>query len=210
MIFYKFFVGDYQRDTRHLSLLEHGAYRCLLDAVYASEKPLPPEPDRIYRLVGAVTAEEQGAVNFVLAQFWQEEPDGWGNKRAAAEIAQRQAQAETNRRIARERETNRATDGDTNRATNRQTNGSTKPQPSQSQSQSQSQNQGEKSASAAQVCRRFASDGRNNTPFTPEQDDELMAIENRDSDGMHAFSRRVGKANNTCLNRRSKLRKKGL
>jgi len=56
------------------------------------------------------------------------------------------------------------------------------------------------------MCRSFGSDGRNNTPFTAEQDAELLAIPNRDSDGLFAFSRKVGKAVNTVRNRRSKLR----
>ena len=36
MIFYKRYLGDYQRDTGHLSMLEHGAYTLLLDAFYAT------------------------------------------------------------------------------------------------------------------------------------------------------------------------------
>ena len=41
MNFYKRFIGDYQRDTAHLAMLEHGAYTALLDAYHATEKPLP-------------------------------------------------------------------------------------------------------------------------------------------------------------------------
>jgi uncharacterized protein YdaU (DUF1376 family) len=41
MNFYKHFLGDYARDTKGLSLLEHGAYRVLLDHNYATEHADP-------------------------------------------------------------------------------------------------------------------------------------------------------------------------
>ena len=37
MNYYKFNVGDYSAATRHLSMLEHGAYRLLLDVYYTTE-----------------------------------------------------------------------------------------------------------------------------------------------------------------------------
>ena len=33
---YSFYPGDYGRDTGHLSLIEHGAYRTLMDHYYAT------------------------------------------------------------------------------------------------------------------------------------------------------------------------------
>ena len=59
LIFYKHWMGDYQRDTGDLSLVEHGAFRLLLDHYYATEKPLPPELARLNRIAKAVTPEEQ-------------------------------------------------------------------------------------------------------------------------------------------------------
>jgi len=38
--YYTFNIGDYRRDTGHLSLLEHGIYRQLIDSYYLSEKPI--------------------------------------------------------------------------------------------------------------------------------------------------------------------------
>jgi uncharacterized protein YdaU (DUF1376 family) len=40
MNFYKHYLGDYARDTKGLSLIEHGAYRVLLDHNYATEEPI--------------------------------------------------------------------------------------------------------------------------------------------------------------------------
>lgn len=87
MIFYKHFIGDYQRDTGHLSILEHGAYRLLMDAFYATEKPLPSDERRLFRLLSATEPEEHQAVRTVLAEFWQRSDDGWVNARAEREIA---------------------------------------------------------------------------------------------------------------------------
>ncbi len=36
---YKHSINSYQKETGHLNLMEHGAYRLMLDAYYATEKP---------------------------------------------------------------------------------------------------------------------------------------------------------------------------
>ena len=82
MIFYKRFIGDYKRDTGHLSMIEHGAYGLLLDYFYASEKPLPIYGQRLYRLTMAASDGERAAVDYVLESFWRETGDGWINSRA--------------------------------------------------------------------------------------------------------------------------------
>jgi uncharacterized protein YdaU (DUF1376 family) len=69
MKFYKHWIGDYQRDTAHLSLIEHGAYRILLDHYYATGGPLPP-PAQCLRICRAVTNEEQQAVERILKAFF--------------------------------------------------------------------------------------------------------------------------------------------
>ena len=93
MNFYKRYVGDYQRDTGHLSIVEHGAYTLMLDVHYATGKPLPVQPARIFRLLRATTKTEQQAVTTVLKQFWELTDEGWINPRALKEIVKAQAQA---------------------------------------------------------------------------------------------------------------------
>lgn len=127
MNFYKHYIGDFQRDTGHLSLTERGAYRALLDHHYATEKPLPKDATALCRLVGAVSKAERDAVQSVLAQFWQETSDGWINERALREMGKADHQREVNRQIAEAREARRkaAREGheqSTNRATNDQPN----------------------------------------------------------------------------------------
>ena len=104
MNFYKHYIGDYQRDTGHLSLAEHGAYRLMLDAFYATGKPLPADKKALYRLLRAATAVERKAIDFVSAQFWEITSNGLINARAALEIEKAAKQAEINRQIAIERE----------------------------------------------------------------------------------------------------------
>ena len=136
MNFYKHFIGDFQRDTGHLSLTERGAYRSLLDYLYATEKPLPTDMTQLCRMVGAVSKAERDAVKRVLVEFWNLEGEGWTNARALREIAKADEQRGTNRRITDEREARRkaARAGDessTNRGTSRVTNRSTNDQPIQ-------------------------------------------------------------------------------
>lgn len=105
MNFYKRYIGDYMRDTAHLSLLEHGAYTVLLDTMYATEKTLPSGLDALYRLCRATTRSEREAVKTVAEQFFPVNGDGTRhNNRADHEIAKRGDQSDTNRRIAVERE----------------------------------------------------------------------------------------------------------
>jgi uncharacterized protein YdaU (DUF1376 family) len=79
-------LGDYAKDTRHLTLLEHGAYNVLMDFCYASERALPNDEAMLYRICAAFTKPEQLAVMSVLEQFFQEHPDGWIQKRIEQEL----------------------------------------------------------------------------------------------------------------------------
>ena len=107
MIWYKRHIGDYQRKTGHLSMLEHGAYTLALDAFYVTGAPLPRDAKRLFRLLRIVTQLERRAVLKVLAEFWEETPQGYVNKRAAEELLRAQTQGDINRSIANRRENRR-------------------------------------------------------------------------------------------------------
>ena len=62
MFYFKFHIGDYRRETSHLTLLEHGVYMSLMSTYYASEQPLPKDERQLLRLAGARTEEEKQAV----------------------------------------------------------------------------------------------------------------------------------------------------
>lgn len=83
--YYERHIGDYIRDTSHLSLLEHGAYTRLLDIYYARESGIPD--DQAERLVCARTEEERAAVRAVLKEFFTLDGKVWRHARCDAEIA---------------------------------------------------------------------------------------------------------------------------
>lgn len=97
MNYYKRHIGDYAAATRHLSMLEHGAYTMLLDTYYTTEQALPADIKAAARKAGARSKEEIAAVEVVLTEFFLLQPDGWHSARCDAEISAYQQKAETNR-----------------------------------------------------------------------------------------------------------------
>jgi uncharacterized protein YdaU (DUF1376 family) len=77
------------------------AYTRLLRAYYLREGPIPDAEK--YRLTRAGSKAERAAIDTVLNEYFHLLEDGWHNKRADAEVAAYQSQANTNRRIARTR-----------------------------------------------------------------------------------------------------------
>lgn len=93
MNYYQHHIGDYRRDTAHLSLLEHGVYRQLLDMYYLSETKIAAETDMVYRRLCARTDDEKKAVDTVLSEFFKRD-DGWIQTRCNKEIDEYQGKAE--------------------------------------------------------------------------------------------------------------------
>lgn len=91
---YPFYPGDYSRDTSHLSMIEHGAYRLLLDYYYMTGQPLSANGHAnadaiasvLYRVCRAFDDAEKAAINKVLSEFFELKEDGWHHTRADAEI----------------------------------------------------------------------------------------------------------------------------
>jgi uncharacterized protein YdaU (DUF1376 family) len=91
MYYYQHHIGDYRRDTAHLSLLEHGIYRQLLDLYYISEKPLDANS---MRLICARTADEMQAAQVILDEFFEFVDGVYRHKRCDAEIYAYHAKSE--------------------------------------------------------------------------------------------------------------------
>jgi uncharacterized protein YdaU (DUF1376 family) len=107
--YYRHFIGDFQRDTSHLSLTERGAYRALIDHYYATEKPLPVDHSVLCRIAGAMTKAERDAVKTVIPFFHRTE-SGLVHDRIEAELEKASARANKNREIAVAREARRRAD----------------------------------------------------------------------------------------------------
>lgn len=85
MNYYRRHIGDYLKDTSHLSLLEHGVYTRLMDVYYTREAPIPE--GGAARLIGARSPEEREALESVLREFFQLEGKLWYQSRCDEEIA---------------------------------------------------------------------------------------------------------------------------
>lgn len=119
MNYYPFHIGDYARDTAHLSILEDGAYRRLIDLYYATEKPLAKDRTKLYRLVRAQSKAERSAIDTVLAEFFSETEMGWTHTRCDTEIAKAKEKSDKARRSIESRWNN---ERNTNEHTNEHTN----------------------------------------------------------------------------------------
>jgi len=105
MHYYKRNIGDYAKKAARLTMLQHGAYTLLIDSCYDREEF--PTLDDAIDWCWASTQEEIDAVKFVLTKFFNEENGVFVQKRIKQEVDQYHKNAETNKRIAIERETKR-------------------------------------------------------------------------------------------------------
>lgn len=87
-------IGDYRRDTAHLTLLEHGCYRQLLDTYYLHEQAIPLDIDSVCRRLLARSDDERKAVEAILAEFFTRTDEGWIHGRCDAEIAEYHSRAD--------------------------------------------------------------------------------------------------------------------
>jgi len=94
MNYYQHNIGDYRRDTAHLSLLEHGVYRQLMDTYYLTEVPIPNETEVVFRRLCARTDDERLAIQTVLQEFFTPTTEGWFHKRCNTDIHAYQAKAD--------------------------------------------------------------------------------------------------------------------
>jgi uncharacterized protein YdaU (DUF1376 family) len=88
MHYYEHNIGDYRKDTSHLSLLEHGIYRQLIDSYYLSENPLTKDLEKLMRTHSIRSAEEMLSFSNVLSDFFELTEEGYIHKRCDQTIAE--------------------------------------------------------------------------------------------------------------------------
>lgn len=85
-LWYPHHIERYRRKTGHLTLMEHGAYRLLMDAYWDRRGPLPADETRLRKLIGA-DAEEWAQVRDAVMAFFTLTPDGWVHEKIEENIA---------------------------------------------------------------------------------------------------------------------------
>ena len=106
MHYYKRNLGDYAKKAGRLTMLQHGSYSLLMDACYDREKF--PTLEEAIEWTWASTEAEVEAVKFVLSRFFTLDKDGcYVQERILDELLHYHKNADTNKRIADEREAKR-------------------------------------------------------------------------------------------------------
>lgn len=106
MHYYKRNLGDYAKKAGRLTMLQHGAYTLLIDSCY--DREIFPTLEQAIEWTWASTEAEIEAVKFVLSRFFTLDKDGcYVQDRILCELLEYHAKADTNKRIAIERETKR-------------------------------------------------------------------------------------------------------
>ena len=97
MNYYQHHIGDFMRDTAHLSPVEECFYRRAIDWYYVNEKPLPLELNQVHRFLRANTKTDKVAVGTVLSDFFKETASGFVHTRCEKELEKFRSKAEANR-----------------------------------------------------------------------------------------------------------------
>lgn len=87
MNWYEHHIGDYDKNTSHLTACEDGIYSRMIRRYYDKETPLPADVNEVKRLVRARARDERAAVDAVLREFFTLEEDGWHHKTIDEAIA---------------------------------------------------------------------------------------------------------------------------
>ena len=113
MHYYKFNIADYRKDTCHLTRVEHGIYRDLIDWYYLNEKPIPNDTDTVSRWLRLET-EEKPILIRVLSDFFVLVENEWHHKRIDSEIELYSEKCSTNGQNAKLGGRPKKTQSDTN------------------------------------------------------------------------------------------------
>ena len=106
MHYYKRNLGDYAKKAGRLTMLQHGAYTLLIDSCY--DRETFPTLEQALEWTWASSEAEVEAVKFVLSRFFELDKDGcYVQDRILAELLHYHKNADTNKRIADEREAKR-------------------------------------------------------------------------------------------------------
>ena len=89
----KLWIGDYLRDTRHLTVEQHGCYLLLLMAMWTSGGKLPSDHEKLARMVG-LSISKWSKISHEVMEFFSRDSGSLTQKRLAAELKKAQKNSE--------------------------------------------------------------------------------------------------------------------
>lgn len=183
------YVGDYLRDTGHLTTIEHGAYLLLLMQAWTRDGALPADDNRLRTLARMSPAEWKASRDTIL-EFFERDGDCYRQQRLTEELENAKAMTEQRRGAGRAsaeaRAKKRRDNGSSNEPINEnpttveralQREGQQKTRPSQSQEEERAE--------------AIASDA-GASPTVPNARDTLWA------EGLPILERMIGKPPSQC------------
>jgi uncharacterized protein YdaU (DUF1376 family) len=96
MHYYRFNIADYRKDTGHLSTMEHGIYRQLIDWYFLDEKPIPKETQVVMRRL-RLGSDDLHLLQNVLEDFFNLTENGYVHSRIEYDLNEYQTQFAKNR-----------------------------------------------------------------------------------------------------------------
>lgn len=97
MHYFEYNIKDYRADAFQLTLIQHGAYKQLIDQYYLNEKPLTLNiEDLCYELL-IRGDDEKKAIVFILEKFFDKTESGYVHKRCDAVIKKYKAKSNQSR-----------------------------------------------------------------------------------------------------------------
>ena len=87
LLWMPWYIGDYLRDTTHLSVAEHGAYLLMMATAWQTHGLLPLKDDQLRR-IARMTPDEWEASRDTLIAFWTLTDYGYMQPRLSEELEQ--------------------------------------------------------------------------------------------------------------------------
>ena len=103
MHYFEYNIKDYRADAFQLTLIQHGAYKQLIDQYYLNESPLALDLEVLFYDLLIRGEDEKKAIVFILEKFFDKTESGYVHKRCDSVIEKYKAKSDKNRNSANTR-----------------------------------------------------------------------------------------------------------
>lgn len=97
MHYFEYNIKDYRADAFQLTLIQHGAYKQLIDQYYLNESPLSLDLEVLFYDLLIRGDDEKKAIVFILEKFFDKTEGGYVHKRCEAVIEKYKAKSNQSR-----------------------------------------------------------------------------------------------------------------